>query len=1830
MEEKPISRRVRKIVKKCDKPSAGTTGAPRVIRRIVKKTNTAARVSLPASDVVRERTQRAASEPSGLKTSESISPRPVVNTESSETDNHLSLQSVVQSISDLDEKYSKVSNPKVTHPTSDELFLNYTKVSPEQTSSVDSKVPVPVSQIEREDTSSNANINLTVINEVQLTTDVSLKDKTEPISEQTPSEEKDSTETTDMVPVTSEQTLSEEKDSTEATGGVPVFSEPAMAELPPEKDPVEIGYPTESRSSNNSDTNPTSSHTNTSSDNNNIDQVICSPRIELINEPTLSKEKYSSTTESAVTLNTCTDVVTETISPESKSPSNDNNNNNNNNNSPDQLINEVELTTEQVYKTEPTIQLTLTKISEKNKVSETNEPKLILKDVDAANSASRHQHNNNNYEVITSSVKQLVQIEDTERPINIIEEESSSLMSKSEDHPKITNHKEFSQIIESVNVNNKHNGSIKRISFQSESSVEKQSSNLRKETVESNNSNSAVQSVLRKGSRIYDLSQETLEWKRRESEITKLKEIPLKLEKRTKSLGDIPRLSGDQNKRQGSQHLLVPIVGMNIIRDSNCTESSTPRSIQRNDSIFMKDAAHTPRLLQESLKNSVTLTDIPEFFIESDGCMSSSGSSRCTTPEQISLNRNSMSGILASVVGMRTPRSESNNNPKSRKKHPALRSSKSMAPSFFSSFSLRGSAAMSVNKAMGHSATQMESIKFSLEGTVENSSYLRISLTSELFEYAVGCGFLDRLSSVGCTDIKLYSSCITDPAQFESMTAAVNGRHSPGGDDDDLDFSNYSKNISFEYTNSVISVDCIQPMINLINNLEEPLASINLTNLKIQTPDGPVPFSHWGFLFSQLTVSCESLILSNNDISASNLQYLALYIARTCSITSVELLNCVDVCKHKDGLRWLHDCVAHRIIENETELELYLKVDGISYTEHWSELQYAVIRNDPTAASELMSQRHISLESRDTFGRTVLHMAAASGSVDCLRVLIEYLQNKTNIEIHPLLDYEDENGLTALEYAASRCYEECAKILIEAGAKVGAPVLESSLSLLVDHQDCVEQSFIDALQDHRSCAKSKRLAKAQLTLISSHAHGPLRKVALNAFLPGFLLYVCFLLLITYAASTISTNFDSTDFISTKTLKGKMEGREDTIFPKQDNAILISDVNRIPEIYDWADSVMLPVIREANQDESCDVVGAVRLRQVRVIPLPSFCDDDLTENKECWMYRSFNTETEDRSEFQKGSKSFFWKQTNEPVTLESELGHNYGSDGYFELIGSADINNASNQINHLRDINWIDDATRAVFVDLTFYKKNTARFIACHTVFELPPSGGIVVSMELVSIATWREDSGILVLLLSLSAVVLVADEVKDLIEERRTWHHQQLIRQEQKSHSNTLDPEVTNLGKQLLRILGRAKKHILNSWNAVDLIMIFLLSAVVVDCSYLPELDAVLFTDDTVYTSFSTSSARTTRLRDTFGLLVATGWAKSLKYMVHLPVAGATVNAVIATLVNIKILTFMMLFIVVSMSLSLGLHFTLGNTIQEFSTFTEAGLAFFRMVFGDFDVTSFTAHTSIVGELLFVTCLVTSNFMLMTILIAVIDIEYESQLEQSSLTWQSQMVDAYVKSMRADSERQPSAVMGGDDVSDRMLTPPRVHYIIQNSVPEAVETEYGSVRAQSVLSSPNRSRWGPLSPLSVFPRESLVQSTQSLRRFSNYPKSRRCFDTSVDVLAQTAVNNSLPRVSTESTTTIQRDELSQQLSEYHNQTTSQIQSLTETLHLLVGEVASLKNNQNNKSPKQTTLNQNLNSAFTPTVVENLIADDWERVQSNLRNGSRLETWSAFSGGEAGQ
>ncbi|KAE8744965.1 hypothetical protein FOCC_FOCC008377 [Frankliniella occidentalis] len=126
----------------------------------------------------------------------------------------------------------------------------------------------------------------------------------------------------------------------------------------------------------------------------------------------------------------------------------------------------------------------------------------------------------------------------------------------------------------------------------------------------------------------------------------------------------------------------------------------------------------------------------------------------------------------------------------------------------------------------------------------------------------------------------------------------------------------------------------------------------------------------------------------------------------------------------------------------------------------------------------------------------------------------------------------------------------------------------------------------------------------------------------------------------------------------------------------------------------------------------------RVRQVRVVE-----EDCIVPVAATGCFGKFSSENEDKSSFNLANDTS-WVY-NSPDKMGNiwfrGLISYYNSAGYYFSLIDAD------QLSYYEENNWIDEQTRAIFIDFTVYNININLFCVCQILFELPPSGGITPS-----------------------------------------------------------------------------------------------------------------------------------------------------------------------------------------------------------------------------------------------------------------------------------------------------------------------------------------------------------------------------------------------------------------------------------------------------------------------------------------------------------------------
>ncbi|KAI8498078.1 hypothetical protein Bbelb_240220, partial [Branchiostoma belcheri] len=211
---------------------------------------------------------------------------------------------------------------------------------------------------------------------------------------------------------------------------------------------------------------------------------------------------------------------------------------------------------------------------------------------------------------------------------------------------------------------------------------------------------------------------------------------------------------------------------------------------------------------------------------------------------------------------------------------------------------------------------------------------------------------------------------------------------------------------------------------------------------------------------------------------------------------------------------------------------------------------------------------------------------------------------------------------------------------------------------------------------------------------------------------------------------------------------------------------VTEVKDISSFWTWFTLSFLP----AKQKETLKFsypIGQVQLRQVRLQPAYSAGESDKRNFSQGWI---FNDST--RGENEECNKNLvppnvtgsfeyndcateqvhlqdMWKYTS-TVSFASGIPYvgehgTYRGGGYIASLGTTE-RSRFNITTYLRQHNWLDDQTRAVFVELVLYNPHVNLFSVLSLVVEFTNLGGAYTSYEVITVRLIQHDAVLLLLL----------------------------------------------------------------------------------------------------------------------------------------------------------------------------------------------------------------------------------------------------------------------------------------------------------------------------------------------------------------------------------------------------------------------------------------------------------------------------------------------------
>ncbi|GMH69539.1 hypothetical protein TrLO_g5573 [Triparma laevis f. longispina] len=457
-------------------------------------------------------------------------------------------------------------------------------------------------------------------------------------------------------------------------------------------------------------------------------------------------------------------------------------------------------------------------------------------------------------------------------------------------------------------------------------------------------------------------------------------------------------------------------------------------------------------------------------------------------------------------------------------------------------------------------------------------------------------------------------------------------------------------------------------------------------------------------------------------------------------------------------------------------------------------------------------------------------------------------------------------------------------------------------------------------------------------------------------------------------------------------------------------VFFEDINNVEQIYQWSENVLTPSLyRQSfyngrsypgalNPDEpeqpayepyffgdSSMTLGRIRVRQVRSVATPCTAVNSssfISALGDC--YNNYKKDiTDDRGGFTAKNGDYFHYMNDthleddgpwqSPITLNI-----YDSGGYVSdlPVGNGE---AKSQLQNLKQMNFIDKGTRALFMDFGLYCPNNDQFLSGRVVFEFTPSGAILPFMELIPAAlltdvralTQDESTGVdlaqLIFELVLYIVIIAyLTKASDKIAEYPTF-----------------------------------SSYLANPWNSLDMlnvacfIAVFAIRLFWMMLAYKIEYDVTVECmdettclaesefDDDKYTPFRLPIVYYSFGKTFFAFGTLLSFIKTFRFIGvsrKLNIFTETINKAAS-----DVCLLMLIFVILISGFSVGFHIAFGGMVADYKNFLSSALSLLLLSLGDFDAQELRTVNPLLGMFLFTMYALVMIFVLLTMMLKIVD-----------------------------------------------------------------------------------------------------------------------------------------------------------------------------------------------------------------------------------------------------
>eukprot|EP01064_Diplonema_japonicum_P014042 TRINITY_DN21559_c0_g1_i1.p1 TRINITY_DN21559_c0_g1~~TRINITY_DN21559_c0_g1_i1.p1 ORF type:complete len:3213 (+),score=696.80 TRINITY_DN21559_c0_g1_i1:53-9691(+) len=324
--------------------------------------------------------------------------------------------------------------------------------------------------------------------------------------------------------------------------------------------------------------------------------------------------------------------------------------------------------------------------------------------------------------------------------------------------------------------------------------------------------------------------------------------------------------------------------------------------------------------------------------------------------------------------------------------------------------------------------------------------------------------------------------------------------------------------------------------------------------------------------------------------------------------------------------------------------------------------------------------------------------------------------------------------------------------------------------------------------------------------------------------------------------------------------------------------------------------------------------------------------------------------------------------------------------------------------------FLNNSTRFVSTQFTFYNAYIDVFVVCQIFFEIFAQGAIQQTSRYrsVRINTYQTNADVFRLVLEI--VFLIFLMMQTLTQSINLFVMAKRIFKEWTRDQHTHE----SFGTKLKNAAGIVRESI-RDWYLLDLMLIILQYIVMVQNVRVLRLQRSLASQGDLldvhnknfYDEFIPLAWIVLDQEGTLGLIVLLSWIKCLKSLARLPSYGPIVNALISTMTDKNLFIFLFVFMWVILSFYLAMLTAFGTSLTAFRLPAPAALTMFTMVLGDTEHLGELEEHSWMGPVFFVLVIVFCQLVLLNLIVAVLQEIYVGAIQNAHAAWSSDIVSIY-------------------------------------------------------------------------------------------------------------------------------------------------------------------------------------------------------------------------------